>query len=360
MMHWQPLPVPDHATAPRILVVRLSAIGDVVHTLPVLCALRERFPRAFLSWIVEGRAGDLLEGHDALDQLVRIPRGWLKSPRSVRSVRRQLRAAQFDIAIDVQGLFKSAAAAWLSGAPTRIGFAGAAGRELSRWINTLRVAPRKVHIVERNLELLRPLGIEQPAVRFDLPERRADGAWARDYLAAVGLSGDFAIINPGAGWPSKLWPPERFAGVARSLGERRRLPSLVVWAGPHERAMAERVAAVSGAHARIAPDTTLTQLAALVRRARLFVASDTGPLHIAVAAGTPSVGLFGPMAHQRNGPYGPQHAAVQQRAPDADRRRFRRTDLFYMDAITVDHVLAACATVLDRPRTADGHLPSVA
>ncbi len=359
-MHRQPVLIADSSDAPRILIVRLSAIGDVVHTLPVLCALRERLPLAFLAWIVEGRAGDLLEGHSALDRLVRIPRGWLKSPRSVLHVRRQLCALNFDIAIDVQGLFKSAVAARLSGSPVRIGFAGAAGREMSEWLNTLCVRPRKMHIVERNLELLAPLGIQRPDVRFDLPERSADRKWAHDYLAAGGVAGDFVIINPGAGWPSKLWPPERFAAVARTLGEQRRLPSLVVWAGAAERSMAEGVAGGSGGHARIVPDTTLTQLAALVRRARLFVASDTGPLHIAVAAGTPSVGLFGPMAHERNGPYGPRHVAVQRRAPEPDRRRFRRTDLFYMDAIRVDDVLAACATVLDRPRPADDPLPSVA
>lgn len=358
-MHRQRVLVADTTQAPRILIVRLSAIGDVMHTLPVLCALRDRLPLAFLAWIVEGRAADLLEGHSALDRLIRIPRGWLKSPRSVLHVRRQLRALNFDIAIDVQGLFKSAAAARMSGAPTRIGLSGADAREMSGWLNTVRVNPGQVHIVERNLELLAPLGIERPTVRFDLPERSADRRWARDYLATIGSPADFVVINPGAGWPSKLWPPARFAAVARYLGQQRHLPSLVVWAGTAERCMAEAIASGSAGHARIVPSTTLTQLATLIRRARLFVASDTGPLHIAVAAGTPSVGLFGPMPHQRNGPYGPRHMAVQQRAPEPGRRRCRRTDLSYMDAISVDHVLTACATVLDRPRPA-GELPSVA
>ncbi|MHB8900022.1 MAG: glycosyltransferase family 9 protein, partial [Thermoguttaceae bacterium] len=155
---------------PRILIVRLTAIGDVLHGLPVLCALRDRFPQAQIGWMVEGRAGTLLEGHPALDRLIAVPRFWLKSPGTIRQVRRALHEFAPEIAIDVQGLTRSALAAWLSGAKRRIGFGCEKGRELSRWLNTELVRSTAPHIIDANLELLRPLGVENPEVRFDLSE----------------------------------------------------------------------------------------------------------------------------------------------------------------------------------------------
>ena len=169
--------------APRILISRLSAIGDVIHSIPVLCALRDAFPQAFIGWVVEGRNGELLRGHRALDELIVVPRGWLKSPKEVLSLRRRLKALNFDTAIDVQGLTKSAFTSWLSGAKRRIGFEKPAGRELSSWFNRERVAPLKTHIIDRNLELLGPLGIHRPNVRFDLPEHAPDRAAAEKIIA---------------------------------------------------------------------------------------------------------------------------------------------------------------------------------
>jgi len=119
--------------SPRILIVRVSAIGDVIHGIPVLCALREAYPSAFLAWVAEGTAGDVLEGHPALDELVRVRRRWWKSPSDVWRMRQRLRQLKFDVAIDLQCLTKSAITAWLSGAPRRIGKTGVEGRELSQW-----------------------------------------------------------------------------------------------------------------------------------------------------------------------------------------------------------------------------------
>ncbi|OHB77643.1 MAG: hypothetical protein A2W31_14880 [Planctomycetes bacterium RBG_16_64_10] len=342
------LPTARGTNRPRILLVRLSAIGDVIHATPVLCALRARLPHAWLAWVVEGRAGDLIEGHRALDELVRLPRRWLKSPRAVWALRQRLRALDLDIALDVQGLTKSAVAARLSGAPRRIGFGGADGRELSPWLNTELVVPRSTHIVDRNLELLRPLGIENPAVAFDLPAPAQDAQQMDEYLRRADLTDGFAVINPGAGWPSKRWSAPRFGAVARHLGTEHRLPTLVVWAGDEERALAQQVAATAAGHGRLAPATTLTELAALVRRARLLVASDTGPLHLAVAVNTPVVGLFGPMPRERNGPYGPRHIALQQMVLQGGSRARRRATNDAMLAIAVDQVCAACDMILRR------------
>jgi len=342
---------------PRILIVRLSAVGDAIQTMPVACAIRERFPEAFLAWAVESRAAALLRGHEALDELIELPRGWLKSPGGVWRLRHRLKNLRFDTTIDVQSLTKSAVLAWLSGARRRIGFGRPAGREFSRWFNNRRVDPQATHVVDRYLELLRPLGIERPTVRFQVPERAEDRETAQATIHRLGLDDGFAIINPGAGWPSKLWPADRYAAVARHLGQQRRLPTLIVWAGPSERTLAERIAASAGDFAHIAPPTTLPELAALARRARLFIGSDTGPLHLAAAVGTPCVGLYGPWPAARHGPYGPQHIALQKKLFEGPPRARRAAPAVYMESITTEMVLEACDRILQnspRPLAGEG------
>ena len=337
--------------SPRILIVRLSAIGDVIQSMPIACALRERFPQAFLAWAGAGRAADLLQGHPALDELIVLARGWLKSPHAVLALRRRLREIGFDVAIDAQGLTKSAMVGWLSGAPRRLGFGDAWGRELSRWLNNELVETVGPHVIQRNLQLLGPLGVQSPAVRFDVPEHAIDRAAADVMVRQAGFERGFAIINPGAGWPSKLWPLDRYAAVARHLDRSWRLPTLVVWAGDEERAMADWIVEDAVGAARTAAPTTLPQLAALARRARLVVGSDTGPLHLAAAVGTPCVGLYGPWPAERHGPYGPQHVLVQKMVLEGSTRQRRKASLMYMEAIDVESVCQACDRVLVNRRT---------
>ena len=172
-------------TTPRILIVRLSAIGDVIQALPIACALREHFPKAFIAWTVEGRTASLLEGHEAIDEIIALKRGWLKSPRGVWELRQRLHELKFDIALEAQGLTKAAILAWLSGAKRRIGFGKPWGRELSPWMNTETVDTPDMHVVERNLALLRPLGIESPKVEFNLPEREEDRLTAERIIATL-------------------------------------------------------------------------------------------------------------------------------------------------------------------------------
>lgn len=340
------MPLSPGLRSPRILLVRLSAIGDVIHALPVLCALRERFPEAHLSWVVERTAATLLKDHPALDELIVLPRGWLKSPGEVWRLRKRLRWLRPEVTIDLQGLTKSAVAARLSGCRRRIGFGDEKGRELSLWLNTVLVDAPAAHVIDANLQLLVPLEIHAPAVRFDLAENRLDALAADRMIHAAAMQEGFAVLNPGAGWPSKLWPAERFGRVARHLGRNWRLPSLVVWAGNEEKVWAEAIVAGSEGHARLAPNTSLTELAAVVRRAALFIGSDTGPLHIAAAVGTACIGLYGPMPAARNGPYGPRHVAIQKCTFEGSSRQRRNAPGALMEAITVEDVADACDEVL--------------
>jgi lipopolysaccharide heptosyltransferase I len=340
------MPICD-SQSPRILICRFSAIGDVILTLPVLCAMREHFPNAYLAWIVNEYPGKLLAGHRALDELIQVPRRWLRSPHTVWKVTRQLRAMRFDVAIDAQGLSKSALAARLSGAKRRIGFDGCLGREVSRWLNTELVNSDARHIVDCHLDLLRPLGVHSPTVRFAVPEAPRDAQAARRILDRAGIHGAFVIMNPGAGWPSKRWPAARYGEVARHLGRVRGLQTLVLWAGPQEKAWAERIVAGSGGHGRLSAPTTLAEAAALSRRARFFLGSDTGPLHIAAASGTPCVSLHGPTLAAHSGPYGKGHICLQKASLDGrfDPRR-KATSNELMKCIGVDLVCQACDRLL--------------
>lgn len=332
---------------PRILIVRLSAIGDVIHGVPVLCALRQALPTAFLAWVVEGTMGDVLDSHPALDELVRVPRRWWKSPREVWRMRQRLRSFNFDIAIDLQCLTKSAITAWLSGAPRRIGKAGADGRELSRWFNNELVEAGGTHVMENYLSMLRPLGIESADVKFDLPELAADSEVVDRFLQTSGLSGRrFAVLNAGAGWPSKIWPAERYGALARHLHEVHGVASIAAWGLNTELPLAETIVAKSAGCARLAPPTTMLQLAALCRRAALFVGSDTGPMHLAVAVGTPTISMHGPSRADWCGAFGPQNIRLQIRYEDGSSLERRRADDGAMRAITVEMAAHACDHLL--------------
>lgn len=330
---------------PRILITRLSAIGDCIHTMPLVGVLRRRFPEAYIAWATQPAPASLLDGYAGLDELIVVPRDWMKSLSEVRRVRALMRSRQFEIAIDPQGLTKSAALAWLSGAKLRVGFAAPQGRELSHWLNNRIIHPQLDHVVDRYLELLRPVvGAVDRTPRFELAVDRH--ASISEFLDQSELHGNFAVINPGAGWDSKLWLPERFGDVACHLGRSYRLRTVVVWAGDREQQWARQIVACSKGFARIAPPTTLPELADLLQHARLCVSADTGPLHLAASLGIACVGLYGSTQPSVCGPYGTRHATVQAFYQAGGSRQRRRADNDAMQAIDADTVIQACDDVL--------------
>jgi ADP-heptose:LPS heptosyltransferase len=261
---------------------------------------------------------------------------------------RASRAERCDVAFDFQDLWKSAVWARASGAPRVVGQAGARREPWSRLLLGETVDDDDaVHVIDRNLALLRAVGIDEVGTReFPLPGPPLT-ATAKAALDAVGRS--FAILNPGGGWASKLWPPEHHGALARSLAQDG-LVSLVTW-GPGEQSLADRVVAASGGIAVRCPPTTLLDYVELARRAQVVVGADTGPLHLACAVGTPVVALFGPTDPARNGPFSAKDVVVRRPPPCAPchRRRCPRHE-GVMAAITVEEVAAAVERRLGRTR----------
>lgn len=332
--------------ARRFLIARMSAIGDTVLTLPVACALRHEYPNAYIAWVVERKSSAMVLNHPCLDDVFTLERGWFASGRKRRALRARLRACNFDVSIDCQSVTKSAFACWLSGAALRIGCRGKYGAEFSTLLNNHLLEPTSSHLTDRSLELLKPLRIVAPPVQWNLSTDETAETAAAHMLAAMGLTSSFAIINPGATWNSKLWEMKRFAAAARYLGVSHALRTLVVWGDEQELVAAKNIVDAASPHAVVAPRTSLQELAAIIRRGRLFVSSDTGPLHMAVAVGTPSIGLYGATRPEDCGPYGEPHRALQLRYHAGSRRARRNADNSAMREITVEHVCEAADQLL--------------
>jgi lipopolysaccharide heptosyltransferase I len=313
----------------KIAIVKLSSLGDVIHALPVARALRRARPGVQLAWIVEAREYALLKEHPDLDVVVPVdtrlwrrliwrPSGARQVVGKMRRLRSRIRSAGFDVAIDLQGLVKSGLLTAYTGAPLRIGFSADHCRErLNCLFTNRRVRPpaEAVHVVDQYLALLGPLGVAPGPVEFHVPvpplaQRRMD-----DFLGEQGVKDrDLLVaINPGAGRDSKRWPPGHFRHLVDRLALEPNVRLLLLW-GPDELHLARQIRDGLSALPIMAPPTDLHELAALLRRCALMVAGDTGPLHLAAALGTPSLGLFGPTRAERNGPYGTRCRGVQ--SPD--------------------------------------------
>ncbi|HZI20600.1 MAG TPA: glycosyltransferase family 9 protein [Pyrinomonadaceae bacterium] len=297
----------------HILFVKLGSIGDVVHTLPALAWVRGAVPGARVSWVVERRAAEILRDNPLLESLIEVDtkalRRWPVSGETLLAPRQQLRrlrASAFDLSLDFQGLLKSALIAKLSGATRRAGFERRFLREpASRFLLTEAVeVPPRSHVIEKNLALAAgALGLSCPAdaERFEFPiaVRPEHEREAAELAARAG--GRFALLNPGGGWPTKLWDAERFGALADALFREFGLKSIITH-GPGENELAARVVASSREPgAALAASPTLKGFYSLARRAAVYVGGDTGPTHLAVAAGAPVVGLFGPTEWWRNG-----------------------------------------------------------
>ncbi len=345
-----------------ILVLRLGSMGDILHSLPAVSALRASFPSSVIGWAVEERWAALLSTPEArfsnrglgkpLVDILHVVNtrawrnAWLSAAtwREIKNAVTGLRAAHYDVSIDIQGAIKSAVLGRLAKPQRRFGFAQP-WESAATMFYSHQVQASGTHIVDRNLSLAQAAGTTVQAENpFPIPVDPTAEAWAEAQLEQHGLK-LFAILNPGAGWGSKCWPAERFGDVATRLAAHG-IASLINF-GPGEEALAAAVETASaGAAKRIS--CTLSELIALTRRAALFIGGDTGPLHLAVALNTPTVALFGPTDPARNGPYGGR--AIVVRSPHSV-TTYKRSPHFDagLASISADQVLTAASQLLGRP-----------
>jgi lipopolysaccharide heptosyltransferase I len=342
----------DPAGIRSFLLMRLSAIGDVVNTLPAVSALREAFPRARIGFLVEDKARDVVLGHPDLDETLVFPkRRWEgRSLRpgtwsEVRDYLGSLRAGRFQVLLDFQGNLKGALHAALSGIPTRIGFARGHCREASHLFTNVHVTPPSDRLLraEKFLSLLGPLGIASPKLVWKLPERARSRREVAQFLRRGGLpESGYAVLHPGTSerGAEKRWPAERFTELARRIERDLGLRVLVAW-GPSELPTAQEIARASGATLAL-ETSSLLDLAELLGRASLYVGADSGPLHLASAVACPSVALFGPKDPAIYAPANPKARVV--RRGDAD-------GTAQMTAIEVEDAFAAARELLEECRT---------
>lgn len=344
----------------RLLIVRLSAMGDVMHTLPAVHALREVFPKAHMGWLIEERWAELLcapgsprRGRRSslrplVDEVHTVNlKEWRKSPFSILTLQRMamlwndVRDAHYDVAVDLQGAMRSAVLARLSG--TRAVYGAAEPREspASLWY-TRKVVASGRHVIEQNLSVAGALcecpRILAPDVSHDFPRDPQAEALVGQRLAELGIS-DFAILNPGAGWGAKQWPAERYGEVARELASQG--VRSILNSGPGEEELARVAEATSDGAAR-AMSCTISELIALTRRARLFIGGDTGPLHLAAALRVPVVAIFGPTDPARNGPYGTRSVVLRSAESVTSHARRAAADEGLLAIGSAAVVAAAC------------------
>lgn len=346
------MPQPSAATAKRFLIVRLSAIGDTIHTLPLAAALKRLHPGCFLGWIVEKPAAPLIEANPLVDWVHVLPKGWLKSLAQIARLRREAHAQHFEIAFDVQGLSKSAVAAWLSGAPIRVGFARGEAREIAPLLDNRLATPRGVHVVDKVLSLLSAINAKPP----DRPEfvfppcSPADKASIEACIRDKPLTCGYCLMGPWGSFAAKRWPLERFLELAERLGRDSALPSLILGHGRERDAVTAALAEHPGAPAFLAPDVSPAGVVELARRARLFVGCDSFPMHAASGVGCPTVGLFGVTDPERLGPYGDHGRSVFARLTllksTRERRRLDQSNMLALEADTVAKACRECLKTL--------------
>lgn len=307
-------PDPRDVRPERVCLIKPSSLGDVVHALPVLAALRDLWPDARFGWVINRGLLGLVESHPLIDEVIPFDRAAARlRPAGLRVASRfllDLRARRFDLAIDLQGLLRSGIMAGATGAPVRVGLESA--REGARWFYTHRVAEpvESRHAVDRLLAIAAAFGADISNPRFVLALAESHRDWARSVLAEV--SRPCLVLNVGARWTTKRWPPEHFANVARRAATQLGAGLVAVGATEDRPLIDALVNAVAPLPVRdLGGRTTLPQLAALAEAADLFLSNDTGPLHLAAATGTSCVGVYTCTRPEWTGPYGPNAVAVR-------------------------------------------------
>lgn len=342
----------------NILIVKLTALGDITHTLPALTTLRRALPNARITWLVEDSAQDLVRGHPALDRVLVWNRSrWKTLLRSGRlfalassawAFRREIRDTHYDLVIDFQGLLKSAVWVALSRAESKAGYGPGQRHDEHAWLalnKRVAVSAPDAHAVERNLRLLEGLGFPRLPLAYDFPIPEPRRQEADHVLSQAGLPPGtrFVAVHSMTRWPTKNWTPQHFAAVADAV-QTAGIP-VALTGGPADRPSIDAiVSAMKTPARRLDGQTSLPALAAVFQRASVVLSTDTGPMHLAVAVGTPVVALFGPTSPEYTGPYGTRNVVL--------RAGLRCSPCFRRDCRTTEYEPHACMLRLDPAQVA--------
>ena len=335
----------------NILMVKLSAVGDVIHTLPSLAALRKRYPGAHITWVVEEGASDLLAGNPCLDRVIVSRRKtWASHIRKGRHLREtlkeiktflgDLRDRRYDLVIDFHGLLKSAVLVFLSSGKRRVGYDSL--QELSGLFYNEKIdEDMGKHAVLRYLDFVSHLGGDPRNPRFDIPEDEGNRTRVDQLLRQSGLAPGtpFFALNPVAYWKTKLWDSEKFGELCRRIADEMNIP--VVLTGSQSDGILGDIEALCPRSVNLGGQTTLKDLACLYRRSSLVITTDSGPMHLAAAVGTPTIALFGPTDPIRTGPFGENHIVIRKNLPCSPCFLKKCDRMDCMREITVQEVLDA-------------------
>ena len=338
----------------RFLIIRLGAIGDVVHTLPLAAAIKDARPDSHITWAVEPAPREVLLGNSDIDEILTIDtKAWRRNLFSggysvLRSDLLALKNAGADVALDAQGLIKSGFLSWASKAPVRIGFAHRFCREgMNVLFATHHVLPPESphHVVEKNLSLLEPLGLPIPLedqYRFPLHEIPGEGEQAERLLERMGHRDGrpLLIIHPGGAWVTKRWAPNRFAQLADHWQENDLGDVFLIW-GPGEEKIVEDVASSMRTQPLVAPATNIREMMAFIRRGSCFVGGDSGPIHLAAAMGVRCLAIMGPTEPVRNGPWGKENSVLHHRLACSGCYARKCPDIECLERVKVAEVVSA-------------------
>lgn len=322
----------------KILILRLSAIGDVVRTFPSLHLLRKRFPESWIAWAVEEKAAPILEGYDALDEIIIVPRKswarflkhpfkWIFAIIDIWKFLRGMREKKFDTVIDFHSSLKSGIISWFTRAKSRIGYTASHSREGNFLFNNVRLPLRKKRIsrMERNFTLLKYFQIRTDECRADISISKEDKKYIDDFLNKENLSGrKKIIIFPGASKRQayKKWGSDNYAALSNML-LKNDVDIILGW-GPGERTESEDILSAANGKVVLSPPTSLKHLAELIKRCDLFIGGDTAAMHLSCAAGTPCIAIYGPTDPVLNTPWGEQFRIVYDESTDCSPCRKRR------------------------------------
>lgn len=300
----------------NILLIKMSSLGDILHTLPFAAALRQRFPKAKITWLVHPQFAGFVPDPPVIDEIIYFDKvkfnkmNLLAKLAYFQEMRRLLHSKKFDLVIDMQGLFKSAVLAAISGCSDRIGYCEM--REGSGLVSkAICGSHSNDHVIERYLDVARYLGASAEQIVFPLPDLSKETVSVQEKLQKNELQGEYIVVVPGARWKTKEWPAEHYASLIKMIIADG--CSVVLAGGPDDTAKGEKITELAGKPMQLINligQTSLRELAALIKGCKLFISADTGPLHFAAALKKPLIAMYGPTKADRTGPYGSDDATV--------------------------------------------------